>query len=374
MTPKLNILQYIETGGPGGAETVLINLARHLDRGRFEPSVILHRTGWVSEQLAGYGIRTEIVPCSRSWDISFLRRFMRTCRQFKIDVIHSHLFGAGLYACLAGAILRLPVVVTFHNELFLPGRRERFLPLKNFLIRNLADRIVLVADYMRPEYVSRGKYSEAKMRTIYNGIEFPPGLPETEKDNLRNELKLGAGDPLVGHVANFRTPKGHHYLIEAAAEVTRRLPNVRFLLIGDLGDGSIRAEVEKLAAKHNIEKNVIILGFRSDVSRLLSLMDVFVLSSISEGHPLSVVEAMAAAKPVVVTNVGGLPEIVEDGHTGYLVEPKNPSALAEKITTLLSQPDFREQMGSRAVKAAEGRFSLDAMIRSYEQLFEEVAN
>jgi len=373
MTRKLNILQYIETSGPGGAETVLINLARHLDPNRFQPSVILHRTGWVSEQLATYGIRTEIVPCSRSWDISFLRRFIRTCRELKIDVIHSHLFGAGLYASLAGAVLRLPVIVTFHNELFLPGQRHRFLPLKNFLIRNLADKIVLVADYMRPEYVSTGKYPEAKMTTIYNGIEFPARLSESEKHTLRSELNLGTDDLLVGHVANFRAPKGHRYLVEAAAEVAKQVPNVRFLLIGDPGDGSIKAEVEKLAARHNIEKNIVLLGFRSDVSKLLSLIDVFVLSSISEGHPLSVVEAMAASKPVVVTNVGGLPEIIDDGKTGYLVQPKNPPALAEKIIALASQPDLREQMGGRAVKSAEGRFSLDAMIRSYEQLFEEAA-
>jgi len=373
MTRKLNILQYIETSGPGGAETVLINLARYLDRNRFEPSVILHRSGWVSERLAEYGIQAEIVPCARSWDVSFLYRFIRKCRELKIDVIHSHLFGAGLYACLAGAILRLPVIVTFHNELFLPGRRERFLPLKNFLIRRLADRIVLVADYMRPEYVTMGKYSEAKMTTIYNGIEFPQRLSESERTALRSKLNLGTDDPLVGHVANFRAPKGHEYLVESASEVAKQVPNVRFLLIGDPGDGLIKAEVEKLAAQYNIEDNIVILGFRSDVSRLLSLMDVFVLSSISEGHPLSVVEAMAAAKPVVVTNVGGLPEIVDDGHTGYLVQPKNPSALAEKIITLLAQPDLREQMGERAAKSAEGRFSLDAMIQNYEQLFDKAA-
>jgi len=372
MTRKLNILQYIETGGPGGAETVLINLARHLDRSRFEPSVILHRSGWVSEQLAKHGVRTEIIPCTRSWDISFLSRFIRKCRELKIDVIHSHLFGAGLYASLAGAILRRPVIATFHNELFLPGRRERFLPLKNFLVRNLADRIVLVADYMRNEYVSVGKYRTDRMSTIYNGINFPQRLSEAEKATLRRELNLGENDPVVGHVANFRTPKGHGYLVEAAAEVCRQIPNARFLLIGEPGDGTIKTQVENLAAKHNIEKNIVIMGFRSDVSRLLSLMDVFVLSSISEGHPLSVVEAMAAAKPVVVTNVGGLPEIVDDGQTGYLVEPKNPSALADRILVLLKQPELREQMGLRAVKAAEGRFSLDAMMRSYEQLFEEV--
>lgn len=373
MTRKLNILQYIETSGPGGAETVLINLARHLDRNRFEPTVVLHRSGWVSRQLAEYGIRTEIVPCGRSWDISFLLRFMRTCRELKIDVIHSHLFGSGLYASLAGAVLRLPVVATFHNELFLPGQHQRFLSLKNFLLRNLADRIVLVADYMRDDYVTRGGYSTSKMTTIYNGIEFPERLSDSARKALRRELNLKDADLLVGHVANFRTPKGHRYLIEAAAEVCKRMPDARFILIGDPGDGSIETEVQKLAARHNIEDKIIILGFRSDVARLLSLIDVFVLSSLSEGHPLSVVEAMAAGRPVVVTKVGGLPEVVKDGQTGFLVEPKDPTALAERIVKLLSEPALRDQMGARAAATAKERFALEAMVSGYERLYEEVA-
>ena len=373
MNDKLNILQYIETSGPGGAETVLVNIARHLDRSRFNPYVVLHKSRWVHQQLEEIGVPTRIIPCNRSWDIAFLYRFMKTCQELKIDVIHAHLFGAGLYASLAAAMLRIPVIVTFHNELFLPGRRERFLRLKNFLIRHLASRLILVADFMKDDYVSKGKYRADRLQTIYNGIEFASSETPSDLAVLRKELGLSESDLVVGHVANFRPPKGHRYLVEAAAKVCAEIPNAKFLLIGEFGDGSIKSEVEMLAGQFRIQDKLLMLGFRSDVGRLLNLIDVFVLSSISEGHPLSVVEAMAAGKPVVATSVGGLPEIVNQDDTGYLVEPGDSSALAEKLCLLLKDGDLRERMGQEGRELARRRFSLATMMTSYEELYLEVS-
>jgi glycosyltransferase involved in cell wall biosynthesis len=374
MKGTLNILQYIETSGPGGAETVLVNIARSMDRSRFNPQVVLHKSRWLHQQLLAADIPTCIIPGQGSWDLSFLRKLIRACRELEIDVIHAHLFGASLYACLAGVILRVPVIATFHNELYLPGRAERFLPLKNFLIRRLAAKIVLVADFMKIDYIKKGHYPLSKMVTIYNGINFPGRLPSVEAAALRKELGLEATDLIVGHVANFRTPKGHRYLVEAAADVCRRIPQAKFLLIGEFGDGSIKSEVETLMAKYHIEDKIKLLGFRSDVHKLLDTMDVFILPSVSEGHPLSVVEAMAAAKPVVATRVGGLEEIIEDGRTGYLVAPKDPISLAERMVTLLKDQNHRREMGQAAFKEATGRFSLEAMMKSYEELYREVVS
>lgn len=371
MSRKINILQYIETSGPGGAETVLINLAGNLDRARFNPSVVIHRSDWLHEQLKKADIPTTIIPCEKSWDIGFLRKLVRTCREQKINIIHSHLFGAGLYACLAGFLLRVPVITTFHNELFLPGSSERYLALKNMLIRNLAHKIVIVADFMKEDYISKGDYPADKMVTVYNGIEFDPPGSADDLDEFRRELGVTEDDLVVGHVANFRPPKGHRYLLEAAAEVCRGNPRAKFMLVGEFGDGSIKSEVDSLIVKYQLESRIIMLGFRSDVSRLLKIMDIFVLPSISEGHPLSVVEAMAASKPVVATNVGGLPEIVINGETGFLVEPKDVGALRDKINLLLESRDLRETMGRKGRELVTGKFSLATMMKEYEKLFEE---
>lgn len=371
MNRKVNILQYIETSGPGGAETVLVNIAHHLNRDRFRPSVIVHQSDWLHEQLKKADIPTRVIPCQRSWDIGFLRQFIRACREQQIDLIHSHLYGASLYACLAGFILRVPVIATFHNELLLPGSPVRFMRLKNVLIRHLASKIVLVADFMKGDYVIKGKYPPEKLVTVYNGIEFAPLDSSDHSNELRRELSLEQTDLLVGHVANFRAPKGHRYLIEAAALVCSGEPRARFLLVGDFGDGAIKAEVDKIIADNNLEDKIILTGFRSDAGQLLQIMDVFVLPSISEGHPLSVVEAMVAGKPVVATNVGGLPEIVKSEETGFLVEPRDVAGLAEKVSLLLNDEQLRVKMGSRGRELATSRFSLTAMMSEYEKLYEE---
>jgi len=369
---KLNILHYIETGGPGGAETVLLNIARSIDRGRFNSTAVLHESDWLHEQLSSSGVEAEIIPSRRSWDIFFLMKFIGYCRRHKIALIHSHLFGANLYSCLAGAVLGIPVIATFHNELFFGGRLEKFMAIKSVIIRKFASRLVFVAEFMKRDYLKYLKLSEDRMLTVYNGIDLKGYNEEIDKSALKKGLGIEEGDLIVGHVANFRAPKGHNYLIEAASIVCQRIPRARFILVGHLGDGTIKREIEGKITDLGLKENVRILGFRKDVSRVLQLMDIFVLSSTSEGLPLSVIEAMGSSKAVVVTNVGGLPEIVVPGRTGYLVEAKDAGALAEKIMILLDDEALRKQMGEGGRKLVEERYSLRAMVDNYQQLYEDL--
>ncbi|UCE67742.1 MAG: glycosyltransferase family 4 protein [Candidatus Zixiibacteriota bacterium] len=372
MTGKRNILLYIETSGPGGAERVLLNIARGIDKIRYEPFVILHKSRWLREQLLKYDIHTEIIPSQRSWNISFLFKLIQYCRKHKIGLIHSHLFGANLYACIAAGILRIPIVATFHNELLLHGKSEKYLSLKSFFIRRFASKIVFVADFMKDDYINKVRFPGKKALTIYNGLDMDLATNDLDISALKAELCVNESDLLVGHIANFRVPKGHKFLIAAAGLVCKELKNVKFLLIGDEGDGSLKGEIQDLIIKMDLTDNIRLLGFRDDIPKLLNLMDVFVLSSISEGLPLSVIEAMSASKPVVATDVGGLPEIVIPGKTGYLVKAGNADALAEKLAILLNDQPLREQMGNQGRKAVEKKFSLDAMIEKYQELYAEL--
>ena len=373
MKRKLNILLYTETSGPGGAETVLLNTAINLDGNQFNPAVVLHRSRWLHEQLSKHNVNTSIIPSNRSWDISFLRKLVKKCRQLKIDLIHSHLPGANLYACIAGMILRIPVIATFHNQMVMPGRYERHNALKHILIRSLAAKSVFVADYMKEEYIRKAKFPPSKTITIYNGIDLGSKEPDFDISALRKNLDIQDNELVVGNVANLRAPKGHHYLIDAAGEVCKNLPQTKFFLIGE-GEGPLRDEIEDHIARLHLEDNVKLLGFRDDVYKLLHILDVFVLSSISEGLPLSVVEGMAASNPVVATDVGGLSEIVVHGQSGYLVEPRNSAALAEKILLLLQNKDIRETMGRKGREIAMNKFSLKAMIDNYQNLYHELVS
>lgn len=372
MDKKYNILQYIETSGPGGAETVLLNIARNIDKRRFNQVVVLHKSRWLHEQLLKHDIETEIIPSKHPWDMYFLVKFIGYCRRRKIDLIHSHLFGANLYSCLAGTILRLPVITTFHNELFLHGQSERFLALKSMIIRNSASKMVFVADYMKNDYINFSKFPENDLLTIYNGIELNNEIDDLDGIPLKKELGISDDELLVGHVANFRSPKGHRYLIESASLVCKQISQARFLLIGDEGDGIIKREIEVLIARAGLGENVRLLGFREDVNKILKLIDVFVLSSISEGLPLSVIEAMACSKPVVATNVGGLPEIVVPDQTGFLVEPRDSAALADKLIFLLKDKALRNRMGRAGRKVVEDKYSLRTMINNYQNLYEKL--
>jgi len=226
---------------------------------------------------------------------------------------------------------------------------------------------------MKKDYLNYMRLSGDRMLTVYNGIDLKEYNEETDKSALKEELGIEDGDLIVGHVANFRAPKGHNFLIEAASRVCQRIPRARFLLIGHLGDGTIKKEIEGKIAGLGLKENVRILGFRKDVNRMLQLMDIFVLSSTSEGLPLSVIEAMASSKPVVVTNVGGLPEIVVPDRTGYLVEAKDAAALAEKIMMLLNDGALRKQMGEAGRRLVEERYSLQTMIDNYQKLYEDLA-
>jgi glycosyltransferase involved in cell wall biosynthesis len=371
MRRKLNILLIIETSGPGGAETVLLNIAKNLDRSQFNPTVVLLRPGWFWGHLLEHNIETKVIHSRRAWDVSFLIRLIKNCRQLKVDLIHSHLPGANLYSCLVGSVLRIPVIATFHNELFMPGRSERHKVLKFFLIRNLASKAVVVADYLKSDFINKAKFPIQKLITVYNGIEVAPYRLNFDISAKKRELGIEEDELIVGNVANLRPPKGHQYFIKAAEQICNNRNRVKFLIVGE-GKGKLKAEIEEQIKKSNLKDKVILMGFREDVKELLHVMDVFVLSSISEGLPMAIVEAMAASKPVVATKVGGLPELIVPDFNGFLVSPGDPSALANKIMVLLNDKKLREQFGARSKEIVENKFSLEKMIGKYQNLYKEL--
>lgn len=368
--PK-HILHVIETSGPGGAETVFLNISRHLDRDRFKVFAILLREGWFFNQLNKYGIDTRIVMSERSWDFRLIWRLMRTCSELNIDLIHSHLPGANVYCSVVGAMARIPVVVTYHSEVDLIGNEQRFASLKHWLVRNLADRIVTVADYQRDEYIQKAAFPASKIATIYNGVESRDTVDPAVLPDIRKSLGIDAGMVVVGNVANLRPAKGHHFLIQAALRVCQSRHNVIFLQVGQ-GEQQQFAEMERLVRQYQLENRFIMAGFRTDVYELLQLMDIFVLSSISEGLPVAIAEAMAAHKPVVATSVGGLPEVVKDGYNGYLVPPADANLLADRILTLVDDGEKRGHLADNAKKVADEKLSLTAMIEAYQKLYCEL--
>lgn len=372
MSRPFNILFLNETSGPGGAETVIFNIVKNLDQNRYLPKVVLFCDGWFVNHLAENGISVEVIPSHRSWDFSFLRNLMRFCRQNKIDLIHAHLPGANFYGSLAGKLLGIPVICTFHNEILIPGFVEHFTAVKYFVIRNCAAKLVMVAKYMQGAYLTRAKLPAEKIITVYNGVPDRKDSTPFDIHSFHRAIDYQDSDILIANVANFRRPKGHGVIIEAAAIVKEMAPQVKILLIGDEGDGVIKSQTESRIKELRLEGNVKILGFRRDVYHILRNVDIFMLASTSEGLPISVVEAMMAARPIIATNVGGLSEIVVDGDNGFLVEPNDPNALADKIIELAVNKQKAVAMGQRGYRIAKDRLSVERMVENYQHLYGEI--
>jgi glycosyltransferase involved in cell wall biosynthesis len=368
----LRILNLIETTGPGGAETVLLNIVRRLDRSRFEPTVVVTGTGWLHEQLIAAGIDTRIEASTKANDWDFLSRIVALIRAKQVDIVHSHLDGMNFYAALAGLRSRRPVIATYHGAIGDWNRRNWKNRLKYGVIRRTASRIVTVSDYLRANLTTVWGFPQAKMERIYNGVDFAAFENAAVKQPLRQELNLPDDALLVGMIGNIRQSKGYPYLVEAARSIVRRFQNAYFIIVGH-GKGSLLEDLEKQIGDAGLNHRVILTGFRDDVPQIVKQLDLFVLSSTTEGLSIATIEAMGAGKPVVVTASGGPEEIVIDGATGYIVPPADAGALARRVGDLLASPEERARLGAAAAEAVRSRFSIEENVTAYQRLYQEIA-
>jgi glycosyltransferase involved in cell wall biosynthesis len=236
------------------------------------------------------------------------------------------------------------------------------------------------AEAIRAWLVEEGFRAE-KIVVIRNGIDVNRFLGRGDGARIRHELGLPAGVPLVAVLSRLHQLKGLEYFLEAAAEVGRRVPSARFLVVGDrmtvrggevVSENAYRAELEEYARRLGLEGRVAFTGFRLDVPELLSEVSVSVLPSLSEGLSNTILESMAAGVPVVATTVGGNPEAVDNGVTGLLVPPRDARALAGAIASLLENPGLSRGLGEAARRRVAERFSLDVMVRQTELLYQEL--
>jgi len=364
---QYTILHTIEGGGPGGAETVLFQLASNLDPSRFRSLVLLSSDDWLRKQLVAQRIRTILVD-SRSWyDFRLPRAMTKLIRQEKVDLIHSHLPDQNFYGCLAARLTARKIIVTYHGTPGLFTKARLRSAIKRWTVRNVATSVVVVSDFLRRLLEDSG-FPAQKIVRIYNGVNmnlFVPGA----SGRLRKELGLAENARLIGMVANLRESKGYEYFVQAARQVADCIPEARFLAVGERDEG-IAKHLESLLLRLNLADRFFLLGFRPDVAEILNDLDVFVLSSVSEGLSIATIEAMAVGKPVVITRSGGPEEVVEDGHTGVLVPPADPKSLASKICDLLRNPELAATLSRNARAEVESKFSLTKMVEEYESLYE----
>ena len=358
------VLHLSSTSGVGGAEMVVSRLAAVLDKSRFRSVVCLFRTGWLQEQCDRQGIATHVIPMKGMFDLGWLRKACEVVRRERIDLIHAHEFTGNTYGSLIARLVGVPFVATVHGRNYYWEQGKRRLAYR--VVSRISTMVAVSEDLKR--FIARNVgVPEERIKVIYNGQEMLPSIAADEKRRLRTELGIAPADQILGLVGSLYPVKGHHHLLAAVPQVLRVYPQATFLIVGkgDLED-SLREEV----TRRGLEKAVRFLGYREDVPKLLSIMDIFVLPSLSEGLSLALLEAMAAGKPVVATNVGGNPELVRDGVTGFSVPPQDPDALAGGILSLLGDEGRRKIFGENGRKRVQQHFSLQAMADNYQKLYE----
>lgn len=369
----ITVCQLLHSLNVGGAEVLACRIARRLCGAFHFVFACLDELGPLGEELRAEGFAVHLLGRRPGLDVVCPVRLARLLRTERVDVVHAHQYTPFFYALasrLAGR--QRPVLFTEH------GRHQPDYPrpkrmLANRLLLSRRDRVVGVGAAVRRALIDNEGLPARRVGVLYNGIDVDAfaaaGATSGSRLDARQELGVGPDDFVLLQVARLDYLKDHATAVRTLARVCEREPNARLVLVGD---GPERSGIEAQVRNLNLGDKVRFLGTRQDVGRLLHGADVFLLTSVSEGIPLTVIEAMAAGLPVVATDVGGMSEVVVDGATGFLAPAKDDAALAERILRLAGDPALRGQMGTAGRARAKQHFDEPRMCDDYGRLYREL--
>ena len=367
-----NILFISSVTKIGGAELSMIEVVAHLDRSRFNPIVLTTEDGPLARRLQDMNIPVMYgsFPFFRRrypWDYwKSIYSLVRLMRAKHIALVHVNCDRAVPHAVLAGKLAGVPVLCNVHDMV-----RAWFLP-RYVRYMNLSARIVANSQATARHCLKAGMKGE-KIQVIYECFEMDRYLSVSNDDRevLRNEWGLGKDILAVGLVGQVLKYKGHEEFIQAAAIVNEKYPLVYFFIVGDDSlstESGFMQQLEESRQRCGLESNLVFTGFRDDIPQVMSALDIVVVPSHTEAFGRVVVEALALGKVVVATRVGGIPEIIEDGETGFLIQARDIYGLAEKISQLVKDRELRIQMGMKG-PASVHRFDVKLTTRQFEETY-----
>jgi glycosyltransferase involved in cell wall biosynthesis len=363
-------------GRVGGAERNITQLMIGIDKDKFELFIACFVSGKLVENLRNQGFsildlnKAGIYTISGLRNLAFLKRFVAEKKIYLIVTYHE---SSDFYGLVLSHICNVPIISARRDMGF---KTELHHQLAYKFVGRFFDAVIAVSNAVKKEIVKRRWFPEKKIFTIYNAINMADYGKSRNGMTLKRELGIHPESPVVGMVANIHKIKGYEYFLHAASMIHRYKHDVQFLMIGydEVNSDFTIATLKRYGEEIGISQNLHFLGGREDTADLISIFDVAVLASLSEGFSNVILEYMASSKPVVATEVGGNPEIVLHGKTGLLVPPADADALASAILSILGDREAASKFGIAGRRRVEEEFSLDVMVRNYENLFEQVIN
>jgi L-malate glycosyltransferase len=373
MVPRIKLLKFITAFAVGGTERQFVHLTRGLDRSRFDIQIgCFHRTGPLLNEVGALDIPISEYPTTSLYSYEAVRaqlRLAQTIRREGVQLVHAYGSYPNLFAVPAARLARNCVSIASLRDLGLFSGGSKVKGAAQKLAFSFADCVLANSNAAGNWLLSQGVRPE-RVHVIPNGINIPRVFGPPDDFPIRRQFNIDRNAPLVMLVCRTDRNKGLEGFLDAVPIVAHRLPAVRFMIVGGSPcNPCYEIDIRNLADRRKLTDRVIFTGERSDVAAVLREATVAVLPSLSESFSNSLLEYMAAGLPVVATNVGGNPEIVEDGKTGILVPPRDPAAMAEAILRVLEAPAMARQLGAAGRERVMKHFSLETVIRRTTELY-----
>lgn len=369
---KIRVLEMIDDASVGGGQVHVLMLAKHLDRGKFEVSIACSGEGFLVDEAGKLGIDTIAVAMDNRISLKTFREVTQLLRRSNFDILHTHGGTAGFWGRIGAFIAGRPVVRihSYHGMHYL-SKNHTFPPhlrVIDQILLSLTDKVICVCPSDYRKGLEAGIVNEKKGVIIQYGIEMEKFQDIGQRKALRAQYGLDESTLLFGNVGRLHVQKGQRRLLEAFRIVKGKLPHARLWIIGE---GELKCELEKFAQDLGIYDSVYFWGARTDVHELLSAIDVFVLPSLWEGQPISIMEAGAAGKPVIATDIDGIADILVNEKNALLVPVKDPDALAATMVRLITDAGLRTRLSSSIKATVSENFTAKNMAERIGELYQK---
>lgn len=364
---KIKIMQITHDLNIGGLQRLVVDISKKLDRSRYQVSVCtLREGGQLEDELLKDGINViKLSPLNGIDYLTFWKLYV-ILRKERPDIIHTHNTQPFVEGGIAAKMAHITAHIhTDHGRQFPDKRRYMF---AEWALSHFVDQIVAVSENLKNDISKYEKINPEKIKVVINGIDEEKFKKKVDKEKKMKEIGiLNSSSPILGFVGRLSPEKGITYLIKAMKPLIKEFPNILLLIAGE---GYLLKDLRKESSELDTEHNIRFLGPRSDIHEILGILDIFVLPSLREGLPLVLLEAAAAALPIVVSDVGGVRQVVNDGINGLIVEPQDVNGLYSAIRQLAINNKMRKEFGNKSLDLFENNFTIDKMMRKYDDIYQ----